>query len=211
VTSARFLPAIGGCLAVALLPTLLHSYSGRRATDGLTVASIPTTLAGYLGVASDRNRSWGQRRFDSSDWMERDYATSGDSIRLTVVRSYDAKRLYHHPELAVAYHESASWSGHRILRAPSHPTVPVHLLTAGGDRSSVGLYVLHYDGRFVEDPVRFQIRTAGELLFSPRKAMTLLFAFDARVPAGTPVEGLGALRLLLAAVDRFVAPAATAP
>jgi hypothetical protein len=70
--------------------------------------------------------------------------------------------------------------------------------------------VLHYDGRFITDPIRFQIRTAGELLFTGRKAMTLLFVRDDSVPSGTSPLALPAAQLLLDAVRHFVEPAPAA-
>jgi len=83
----------------------------------------------------------------------------------------------------------------------------VHVLTQNNG-GSVALYVLHYDGRFVSDPIRFQLRTAGELLFTGRKAMTLFFVRQDSVPEGAAPLTLPAARLLYEAVDRFVAPAA---
>jgi hypothetical protein len=87
--------------------------------------------------------------------------------------------------------------------------MPVHVLTnsAGG---AVGLYVLHYDGRFIADPIRFQLRTAGELLFTGRKAMTLFFVRDDTVPAGAAPLTIPAAGLLLEAVDQFLGTAAAA-
>ena len=37
------------------------------------------------------------------------------------------------------------------------------------------MYTLLYDGQFVENPIRFQLVNALELLFSRRKPMTLVF------------------------------------
>jgi hypothetical protein len=65
------------------------------------------------------------------------------------------------------------------------------------------MYVLHYDDRFVENPITFQIRTAGELLFSGRKPMTLFFLHDLDVPEGARPGTLPSARLLFSAIDRF--------
>ncbi len=56
-----------------------------------------------LPQATNRPADWGRRRFESQDWTERRYVSGGDQVVLTVVRSFDLKALYHHPELAVAY------------------------------------------------------------------------------------------------------------
>jgi hypothetical protein len=122
-------------------------------------------------------------------------------VVLTVLRSYDLKALYHHPELAVAYHYS-SFTDSRTDTFPGRPDMPVHVLT-NRDTNAIGLYVLHYDGRFVGDPIRFQIRTAGELLFTPRKAMTLFFVRDDTVAEGENPLKLPAAGLLASAIEAF--------
>jgi len=85
----------------------------------------------------------------------------------------------------------------------------VHVLT-NTTAAAVGMYVLHYDGRFIADPIRFQLRTAGELLFTGRKAMTLFFVRDDAVPGGVAPLKLPAAQLLFEAVDRFVTSPAAA-
>ena len=201
----RYLPAACALLLLALVPTFIHSYSGPVADDGQAAASIPTALAGFASSPSDRNPTWGMRRFESDDWIEREYVDSSgrERVRLTVVRTYDAKSVYHHPELAVTY--GTSFRDKEIRRFQARPDVPVHVLTPSPGVEAEGLYVLYYDSRFVEDPIRFQIRLAGELLFSRRKPMTLFFAFDPQRRDAQNVEQAASLKLLLAAIDAFVA------
>jgi hypothetical protein len=203
VISTRYAPAICVLLALCLVPTLIHSYSPHLDGDGRAAAAVGTSLAGYIGSPSDRNATWGERHFDSRDWVERTYRDGSDEARLTIVRSYDAKTLYHHPELAIAYGTDFVRENTRTLRL--RPDMPVHVLQPGPGTRAIGLYVLHYDGRFIEDPIRFQIRSALEMLVSRRKPMTLFFVVDTNVPAGADVDTLGAARLLLAAVDSFTA------
>lgn len=206
--SSRYAPAVCVALVLALIPTIIHSYVGAVASDALTTATVPLVLGEYRGEPTKRDADWGRRRFESHDWFERQYASTDDSVVLTVIRSYDLKALYHHPELAVAY-RFASFSGSRIEALQDHPDMPVHILT-NEDGGPIGLYVLHYDGRFIADPIRFQIRTAGELLFTGRKPMTLFFVRDDAVPDGADPLKLPAARLLAGAVGAFVAPAAAA-
>jgi hypothetical protein len=192
-------------LALALPPTLIHTYAGAVATDGRRTAAIANELAGYTSMPSRRQAAWGKRRFDSDDWMERRYRTANDEVLLTVIRSYDLKKLYHHPELAVADAGGASFEPAQVKRFRQHPDIPVHVLHAApGGNPALGLYVLHYDDRFVEDPIWFQLRTAGELLFSVRKPMTLFFAHDVNAPDDADPESLPASSLLFAAIDDFV-------
>jgi hypothetical protein len=188
---------------MSLVPTVIHSYLDTRVSDGLTTAAIPASLSGYDGRPSGRNASWGRRRFESEDWIERIYRSGTDEVKLTVVRSYDVKSLYHHPELAVAY--GPSYLRTEIKRFVDRPEVPVRVLY--GDTGTAAMYTLHYDGRFVEDPLTFQLRTAGELLFSGRKAMTLFFLTVDNVPADSEIATMPAIKLLFSAIDRFVAGA----
>ena len=206
--SSRYAPGICVALLLALVPTIIHGYAGLVVDDGHTTSSIPTTLSPYASVPTRRSPDWGQRHFESGDWFERKYSTDGDELVLTVVRSYDLKALYHHPELAVSYH-SAKFDRATTQNAVAHPDIPVHVLTNDTGRA-VALYALHYDGRFISDPIRFQLRTAGELLFSGRKPMTLFFVLDENPRAGTAPLELPAAQLLFDSIARFIAPARSA-
>ena len=204
--SSRYAPAVIAALILALVPTIIHSYVGLVVNDGRKTASIPATLLAYSSSPTKRAATWGASHFESEDWFEREYVANGDKVVLTVVRSYDLKALYHHPELAVAYHDAKF--DRATTEAPAdRPDVPVHVLT---DRESapVALYVLHYDGRFIADPIRFQLRTAGELLFTGRKPMTLFFVRDDAPMANVAPLELPAKRLLFEAIDQFVGTAA---
>jgi hypothetical protein len=195
--STRFLPALCVIVGLTLIPTLIHSYSDSTVHDGRSTAIIPETLAGYIGRPSDRNATWGQRRFRSDDWTERIYRNASDEVKLSVIRSYDAKALYHHPELAVSY--GPSYTTTEVRRFPVRPDVPVHVLHT--DSATLAMYALLYDERFVDDPIRFQLRTAGELLVSGRKPMTLFFLTDER--ASADVEALPSIGLFFEAINHF--------
>jgi hypothetical protein len=195
-------------LGLALVPTFIHSYAGIIVADGRATGDIPTSLAGFTSSPSTRNAGWGKRRFDSDDWTERRFLAGSDEVLLTVIRSYDLKTLYHHPELAVAY--GTGFVGEQVERLVQNPDVPIHVLQPAPGVRALAMYVLHYDERFVENPITFQIRTAGELLFSGRKPMTLFFLHDLDVPEGASPDTLPSTRLLFSAIDRFVTgPAAS--
>ena len=199
--SFRYVPAICALLAIALVPTLIHSYGGPGKGDGLSTASIPAELAGYAGRQTDRSPTWGARRFESRDWMEREYVIGGDTVRLTVVRSEDAKSLYHHPELAIAY--GTPFAGVETRTIEGRPGLTVHVLTSSQGSPAQGLYVLHYGGRFVDNPILFQARTSIELLFGRRKPMTIFFVLDENASADNDLQSSRAVRVLLAAIDSF--------
>jgi hypothetical protein len=205
VISGRFLPLTCLALALALVPTIIHSYSGAVVVDGRSTAAIATLLDSYIGAPTGREETWGKRRFDSDDWIDRKYERGGRSVRLTVVRSYDAKAVYHHPELAIAYRDG-SFSGVEVVRTAARPQVPLFVLQPLPGERSRALYALHYDNGFVDNPVAFQIRSAAELLFSPRKPMTLFFVTDpvSTDPEEEPLEKMPATRVLLASIDSFL-------
>ena len=196
--STRFLPIVCGLVAVTLVPTFIHSYSDSAVRDGRTTASIPTMLAGYAGAPSGRNATWGQRRFESDDWTERIYRSGrrrGHPHGGAVLR----RKIALPPSRTGC--DRAHFDRTEVRRFAQRPDVPVHVLYADSDE--VSLYALHYDGAFVEDPIRFQLRTAGELLFSGRKAMTLFFlSTSAGTAAG--IESLPSLGLFFDAIDRFI-------
>jgi hypothetical protein len=119
-----------------------------------------------------------------------------------VVRSYDPKSVYHHPELAVAYR--TSFVGEDVIVMDERPEVPVHVLKPGPGVGASAMYVLHYDTRFIDNPIAFQIRAAGELLFSKRRPMTLFFLLNEN--AGTDDAGGASAEaeFLFAAIDAFL-------
>lgn len=200
--STRFLSVVCALVGLTLVPTLIHSYAETEVRDGLSTQVISTSLAGYEGVPSGRNATWGKRRFDSNDWMERKYTSNGDEIKLSVIRSFDPKSLYHHPELAIAY--GPSYVRSEVKRFAQRPEIPVHMLYTDKDGGTVAMYALEYDRGFVADPIRFQIRTAGELLFSRRKPMTIFFVADGNVPESANIDSLPAAKVLFAAIDSFL-------
>lgn len=202
--SPRYAPAVCALLVLALVPTVIHVYAGAVVSDARRATLVPETLAGYSSQASSRPPDWGRRRFESDDWFERRYTSGADEVLLTVVRSYDLKALYHHPELAVAY--GADYESSRVETFEPHQDVPVFVLLPRSGTGPAAFYVLSYDDEFVSRPILFQMRTAGELLFRGRRAMTLLFAQSPEGRATNELSKQPALTVLLAAVQAFVAP-----
>lgn len=199
--SPRYAAPVAALLALALVPTVIHSYRGARLDDGLRAAAIAETLDGMPSAPTGRRAGWVLDRFDSDDWIERTYTVNGFETRLFVARSYDPKRLYHHPELALLRGSQTTPAGVRASRA--RPDVPLHVIaTERGGKKGVSVYALQYEGAYIEDPVVFQLRTSVELLVSGRKPLTLFLASAAD---GSPaaVDDAPATRLLLAAIADF--------
>lgn len=199
----RFAAPAAACLALALVPTAIHSYADVKRTDGLTTRAIETTLDGASSTPTTRNPTWVKNTFESEDWIERVYHRAGQDVRLFAGRSYDAKRLYHHPELALLRGIETSSAG--VAQSAARKDIPLHVLETSKDgRRGIAVYALLYDGRFVRNPVLFQLRTSAELLVSGRKPMTLFLASDL---AGSPsaLDDAPATRVLLSAIRSFEA------
>ena len=201
--STRYAPAVCVLIALALVPTVMHSYAHTVATDGLMTGAIPMSLNGAPSSPTEHDAAWGQLRFDSFDWTERRYRLGDGEVLLTVLRSYDLKKLYHHPELDIAY--GTAFFRHDVERLDSKRDLPLHVLR-DSDGTNTAVYALHYGNGFVEDPIAFQMRAAGELLFSPRQAMTLLFARDLQPTKGETLAQYPSTRILLSAIDAFLTP-----
>jgi hypothetical protein len=210
VISPRYAAAVSAMLVLALVPTVIHVYAGAVVNDGRRATNVPQVLAGLPSEPSARAENWGRRRFESDDWQEREYSVTGrEPVVLTVVRSFDLKALYHHPELAIAY--GGDFEAASVQTFDSNPDVPVFVLPRRTAEGPPAFYVLHYDGEFVSRPILFQIRTAGELLFRGRRAMTLFFAQQSAPDSKVELSRQPAFTVLMAAVRAFTASTTAGP
>ena len=196
--STRYVVPLAVVLAIGMVPTLIHSYAGVTVDDGVRAHDLNVRIQGASAPETSRKPDWVKRRLASEDWQERRYSIGGREVVLFIGRSYDAKALYHHPELALAYGIDFESRGIVDLKG-----VPVHALS-GRTQPNLAMYALHADDSFVADPVRFQLRNATSGLFRGRLPMTLFFALERGAEANDGLERTGAARVLQAAVDEFV-------
>ncbi len=200
--SSRFGIIVSILLTVALVPTIIHNYIGAKVEDGLQTSSISTKLAGLSSTATSRRAMWVKDTFDSYDWMERRYTgQNGENVLLFVARSYDLKRLYHHPEIGVLRGVDLGKGG--IDQLPGMTDVPLYVLKSQTGRG-LAAYVLLYDGQFIENPILRQVLTSMELLFSPRKPMTLFFVYDERAHHDASLDQSLAVSVLAEAIKSFL-------
>ena len=193
----RFAVPVLALLAVTFVPVARHQYVGALEDDGRSTSRIPVLLGGLMPAYSGERRAWIAEAFDTSDWIERRYLADGREIALFVIRSYDAKRLYHHPELALIHGHDLRSEG--VRPSQTDPPVPLHLLA--GERGGVAAYALVHDDTFVSDPYRFQARIAGRMLVSRRPPMTLVLAHDLAAPASLRPESSPVARLVAEAAQ----------
>jgi hypothetical protein len=176
MTSSRYVLPVAMILMLALIPTVIHVYLGLKTDDRLSVKNIKSVLGNFNSTPTNRQPGWGKETFGSEDWIERTYTNEqGKSLRLFVGRSYDHKRLYHHPELALSYAKDLRSAGQMHL--PGQPKIPVNLLR-NETRPNMAAFVLLYDGEFIENPISHQIRDSLKQLISARKPMTLFYIVD---------------------------------
>ena len=60
--ASRYAPAVCVLIALALVPTIIHSYAHTVAKDGLVTAAIPLSLNGAPSSPTEHDAAWGQRR-----------------------------------------------------------------------------------------------------------------------------------------------------
>ena len=197
VISARYATPVLIALALALVPTVVNSYIGRAVTEapGLREA-LPDVLDGITSTPTSRKATTIKREFASEDWVEREFVDASGKRRVVLaVRSYDMKRLYHHPELAVSevdYEREV----HERVDGPGGP-LDVHVLRAG-DGDNVAAYALLFKGQTIANPYLFQVMQAPELLVFGQRPLTLVFV---EAPDAPRQEGeAAAVRMLVAAV-----------
>lgn len=201
--SARYALPVSLVLMLALIPTVIHSYLGLETDDGLSAKKIKFELGNFNSEPTNRQPGWGEETFGSVDWIERAYTDEqGKTLRLFVGRSYDHKRLYHHPELALSYAKDLRSEGQ--IHLSGQPEIPVNLLH-NDMRPNMAAFVLLYDGKFIDNPISHQIRDSLKQLISARKPMTLFYIADDNAPKNTTFLQSPAASLLNKAIKDFMA------
>ncbi|BCS33177.2 hypothetical protein TBR22_A24040 [Luteitalea sp. TBR-22] len=196
--SARYATPVLVLLALALVPTVVNSYVGRKIVESPALRdALPEVLDGTASMPTDRRATTIKKEFDSEDWVEREFVDArGSRSVVLAVRSYDMKRLYHHPELAVSETDYERESVERV--DGKHGPLDVHVLRSGGG-STVAAYALLFKGRTIGNPYLFQLTKAPELLLLGQRPLTLVFV---EAPAGSRSEGVAtpAISRLVSAV-----------
>lgn len=199
--SSRYARLTLAVLLVALVPTVVNSYLGTPVDDGPTLEeTVPASLDGFRSEPTKRRDASAVRTFAASDWIERRYSKAGQpEVTVLVVRSFDMKKLYHHPELAVA--SGIEYRPARVERFESASgVIDVHVLE--GQRTGLVAYALLYGDETIARPLVFQLRVAPELLVRGRRPLTLVLVSDPRHGAdATALVETPALTLLKATVE----------
>ena len=109
------------------------------------------------------------------DFVERKYRVGALELEIFAARTYDGKKLFHFPELALTYGRSATAERREELDVDDL-SVPVRVLEfrkANVVRRSAS--ALFYGRRPVRDPMLFLFRTLPALFVGQREPMTLIY------------------------------------
>jgi hypothetical protein len=206
--SLRYARVVLVLVLVALVPTVVNSYFGATVDEGPVLAeTIPETIDGFRGTPTDRRDASVRRSFDATDWVERTYVRGDEEVSLFVARSFDMKKLYHHPELAVAYGLELKPGRVETFDAPGGP-IHVHVLE--GEQAGLVAYALLYRDETVARPLLFQVLVAPDLLLRGRRPLTLAFVTAPGHSPGTSVKDSPAVTMLRAVVEHLRNATATA-
>jgi hypothetical protein len=172
--SLRYSVAVVLLLLIALIPTVIHTYVGAQSDDGKSVSLVPDVLNGWTSTPYSRHKAkWVEDMYGSSDWLERIYTSPEKTdVRLFVARSYDYKRLYHHPELGLSHGKKLEREG--IVVLPGEERIIVHLYNEL-DNDGFVAYVLLYEEGYIESPIAHQLQNVFRQLVSARKQMTIFY------------------------------------
>lgn len=199
--SLRYAWIVAIILALALIPTVIHSYLGLKASDGRQVKNIDTKLSGYTSRPTQRNANWGETIFNCFDWTERIYSDlSENKVRLFAGRSYDHKSLYHHPELTLSYGKNFTIKQQVSLSGPVE--IPVKLLRYR-DKIGLAAYALLYEDEFIGNPIKHQIKNSLNLLINAHKPITLFYVAQTDAAPATPFSDTPAAKILQQAIEDF--------
>ncbi len=196
--SPRYVWVIGTLLLFALVPTVLNVYVEPEPLSlGVLARKIPEPLAGFRGPKpGDRKEEWASRQFGVKDFVTRLYTGGGREYELFATRSYDAKKLFHFPELALS--RGREETARRIEEVQtSAGALPAHVIEFASTRGlHMAAYVLLYGDRGVREPILFMFARVPEMFVGKREAMTLIYVQG----GGAPRERLEQeLKQLLAA------------
>lgn len=172
--SLRYVRPLSVCLLLALIPVVVHSYFRAEIDDCKAPrAFVPESAqASHSGGSRD---AWMRELFQSSQWDEGSFLREGLRFDFSIIRSYDAKRLYHRPETSLVERAVVERRGMDWVNTDSG-VLPIHRAYYGAtDPVIVAAYLLVYRSSPVASPYWPQLRAAPVQLLSGRRPMTLFF------------------------------------
>ncbi|MGA7462514.1 MAG: hypothetical protein WBW69_19930 [Candidatus Korobacteraceae bacterium] len=171
--SLRYVRPLSVCLFVALIPVVVHSYFHLEIDDCKTPLALVQEPA-HPSDAGAKRDAFMRDRFQSSQWQEGSFSKDGLQFDFSIVRSYDAKRLYHRPENSLVEHSAIVDRRDLVWVEADSDAMPIHRAYYGDtDPAILVSYVLVYRSVPVASPYSAQLRAAPVEVFSGRRPMTL--------------------------------------
>ncbi|MHC4548190.1 MAG: hypothetical protein ACYTEZ_05375 [Planctomycetota bacterium] len=207
--SHRYAWPAAALLLVAFVPTLLNVYRQPPPLEaGALAAAIPADLARFemTGPGKHQDRpGWVEENYAARDFFERKYRGDLPELEVFAARTYDGKKLFHFPELALTYGRSATAVRTGELRV-ADGTVPVRRIEfRRPDSVRVAASALFYGKRSVDRPVAFLFKILPELFLGRREPMTLIYVQGEAPPAAAAVLAEEVDGLLAASAEAFLA------
>ncbi len=178
--SARYAWPTTLVLLVAFVPTVIHVYpEPEPLPSGAIDRVLPENLSGFRYVTKgERSAAWVKETFAADDFVSRSYSSpSGivDGLRIFVARSYDAKKLFHFPEIALSRGRSSA--DVRLIEIETDAGIlPARLIEfQAGDAVHRVAYALLYGERPMLHPIPFLIARVPELYVGRREPTTLIY------------------------------------
>jgi len=172
--SLRYVRPLSVCFLLALIPVAIHSYFRAEIDDCKVPRAFMPESAQASGSRGSRD-AWMREFFQSSQWEEGSFVRDGMRFDFSIIRSYDAKRLYHRPETSLVERAIVERRGIEWVRADSG-ALPIHrAYYSETDPAIVAAYLLVYRSSPVASPYWAHLRAAPVELLSGRRPMTLFF------------------------------------
>jgi hypothetical protein len=162
-------------LLLPLSPVLIQTY-GRYDTDDC--AHVQALLGrGPIEGAEDPRGRWVKDLFSAVQWKEGSLppGSSSAEFKTAVIRSYDAKKLYHHPESALVRGASLKSRGTEWIEVGGESIPIQRVYYDGADSATIVAFMLVYGSRPVGNPYVAQFTALGRELRRGRTPMTMFF------------------------------------
>jgi hypothetical protein len=182
--SVKYVRPLSVCFLVALIPVVVHSYFHLEIDDCKTPWTLVSGSAPVTDVGGKRD-AFMRDRFQSSQWQEGSFSQDGLRFDFSIIRSYDAKRLYHRPENSLVEHTAIADKRDIEWARTDSDSLPIHRADYGDtDPAILVSYLLVYHSSPIASPYSAQLRAAPVELISGRRPMTLFLIQAHGSPSG---------------------------
>jgi hypothetical protein len=167
--SRRYIPHLALLSLPVLLPVLVYSYGRVQLSSN---QDPPPPCQSFPRPTEGLRARQMLEMFQGEQWCE---GNIEGGLSFSVIRSYDPKKLYHHPEVALMRNAAPN---RRTVEWVSDGSgmLPIHrAFYDTGDEGILVAYLLVYHARPVDNPYLAQLESFPIELLKGRSPMTLFF------------------------------------